>query len=71
MLRDINYDDPGVVNISKEGIRIVGELIRIGIWPPENRRALITVSMLKREAEEAQKIYRRQNHPGQTRRFGT
>ena len=55
MLRSIHYDDLGVVDLLVTGIKVVGNLPRLGIWQPEDRRAKIMVGAALHGAEEAKR----------------
>ena len=54
MLRSIQYDDMGVVEILKTGVSIVGTLPLIGIWKPEDRAAKLSEKALIAGATLAQ-----------------
>ena len=41
MLTDIGYDDMGVVKLLEEGIRVVGDLEKVGIWKPADALATL------------------------------
>ena len=53
MLSDIGYDDMRVVDLLTAGVRLVGEIPRVGIWPPDGPRC--TTRSLWAGAFEAQK----------------
>ena len=56
MLADIGYDDPGVADLLKYGVRIVGLLKRIGIWRPDPTKApRVSLGALNAGARDAQK----------------
>ena len=39
MLEAINYDDLDVVDLLMNGVRVTGELPRLGIWEPDSTKA--------------------------------
>ena len=46
MLREINYDDLDVVNLLVTGVKIVGDLPRVGIWKPRENPASVSLPAL-------------------------
>ena len=54
-LQDIGYDDLGVVDLLICGIKLVGNLERIGIWQPADKHATIPIEAIWAAAKEKQK----------------
>jgi len=54
MLRDIGYDDMAVVDLLVQGIKVVGELDRVGIWRPAPKGPKVSMPMLLAGARQAQ-----------------
>ena len=56
LLSGMNYDDPGVADLLVSGVKLVGTVERIGIWPPDpSKEAKATINYLWASARDAQK----------------
>ena len=53
MLSDIGYDDMSVVDLLTVGVKVVGDLPKVGIWKPDDKRARITVKAALYGSKEA------------------
>ena len=63
MLKEIRYDDVGVADLLVTGVRLVGDLPRVGIWRPNGREARCTSEMLWASARRAQAPKTAENKP--------
>ena len=55
MMVDIGYDDVAVADLLVTGKKVVGNLPKIGIWKPDDRRAKMTIGAILRNAAEAKR----------------
>ena len=63
MLSDIKYDDMKAVDLLKLGIRLVGELEKLGIWKPtEDKRARCQVQAVWSKAHTSQREVLKPKH---------
>ena len=56
MLQGINYDDPDVVNLLVTGVKIVGDLPRVGIWKPRSNPASVSLPALLSNAHPGSRV---------------